>query len=282
MAKRRDDVTVRVEVVVGGVRQSTTPPKHKLQMTTIPQPAPARTPVRMAGGTNYICAVGNLTVGTPAKAARVVWAKVYPGLVPLANIPERPDVGAVSCTPQGDGVWRFDRFGHTAAGLPELAHGSELPGAVCDLTGTVADNNTLAVWYDFDDLDGYEIERTPFYVPCPIGSGSGPAMALVPTPSCSVPIPATLFATFVGALAGMGTVTLTWNGTNWAGFASGCGDANLIIFTFDNPGFSLLCLGLTLFTLTSAAPDSCCPYSWTGTGIALGVCTGDFTVTITE
>jgi hypothetical protein len=107
------------------------------------------------------------------------------------------------------------------------------------------------------------------------------------TPACScASVPLVLYAHFTGALAPWGSVALAWIvGSRWEGTdPGGCGvNIGPIIFEcngdnhtwhFTNGGPS------TFFNLDLISATSCAPFSWTGSGTAIGTCFGAFTVVI--
>jgi hypothetical protein len=291
MAQSSDSkVTVRVEVIVDGVREKSEghEPGPRVKPFQITSPTPGTdTPVRQAaGGINFISAKGQ-KLSPSNKPARVVWARVYPA--PNQPQGQRPDCGAISFCPDpaGDGSWFFD-----------AAHGNELPGATCDAVPAAMggrDNNTLQVWYDYDDSTPYDRDATNFhgFCPGPGGGGSGSGSGLSGSTSglsgsdsglvrsTSRLLPATLLATFAGALAPLGSVPLLWNGAGWVGTIPQGGGAILSLLDF-NPNFALLSVGPGVAFSVGGAPDSVAPFHWSAQGAALGPYPGPFTVTVTE
>jgi hypothetical protein len=261
MMANPDDVTVRVEVVVSGARRTRTI-RHRMVPYKInnPLPGPHPTSVRQSGGINYISADGEKLSPSGGIAARVVWAKVYPrtDLILTEDAYKRPDVDSLSVTPANDGSWFFN-----------ASNGKELPGAVCTMDPCASGaNNTLVVWYDFSDEDEYIQESVLFLAFCPgvaagsgCGSGFGVGSVLVFGQSLST----TLYATFTGALATLGTVPLSWDGSVWKG-AFKPGGGGQLTFAVGPNGFALHSLG----------------FGRSGIGMALGHCTGPFGVTVLE
>lgn len=117
-------------------------------------------------------------------------------------------------------------------------------------------------------------------VPASISSSAGPTT----TVSCcgTTPIPQTLYATFSGTLAAIGTLTIVWDGTKWN--FSGSAACGLTGFSFRCIGGTTWVIGVTgsLTIGSSATSVTCSPFSATVTSTALsGPCgSGAFTVTI--
>jgi hypothetical protein len=120
------------------------------------------------------------------------------------------------------------------------------------------------------------------------GGGGGGGGGTVATPCCPDDLlPATLTATFGGALAGLGTVTLTYvgTGTSWTGSTSGpCGNVNvtLICDTIADK-WEMALLGDTSGGWELVVADSCDPLLINATFRAItGACgTGTGTVEVT-
>jgi hypothetical protein len=240
---------------------------HGLQIIT-PQPT-GNTPVRQIGGVNCIESGGGSPV-VSGHFASAVLAKAYPSpsVDPLSH--STPDVGAVSTSVSG-GAWSFT-----------FAGGNPVPGAACDATSGGPANSTIIVWYDFGGSPRlYVTESTPFHGYCPGGSGgSGPASG--PSHSAHRRVRSgTLYATFTGALAGLGTVTLHWNGAAWVGTAAR-GEGSAVSFLGTDPGFHLLAFGPGVAFALSGPPASYHPFTWSATGTAQGAQAGPFEATVTE
>ncbi len=99
-----------------------------------------------------------------------------------------------------------------------------------------------------------------------------------------VTVPNTLYVTFGGAWASVGTVTVTrpGPGSNWTGLGSGCGVTNgqLTVSCLGNGQYNV---GAWTLYSGSAAPTSCSPFSLSTSGTVLvGSCTGLVTATVTE
>jgi hypothetical protein len=119
--------------------------------------------------------------------------------------------------------------------------------------------------------------------PCPDGgSGSGAEAGCCDDPAP----PATLYVTFDGALGSRGTVELTQNmAGDWVATGTdACGNYSLTFFCEIGEGYSLADGGSgTPFAIGATSPDSCDPFLWQGSGIALsGTCPGAFTAVVTE
>jgi hypothetical protein len=265
-------VTVRVDVVVEGqgeprVTAFATPPTYRAKQAFKPlaiiHPAGGGSiPVFPFGGQQCIEADGTAPTLQGSFPGRV-YAKVFPDptLDPQhASGFATPPSDAASDTPDpSDGSWSFTR-----------GKGNPVPGATCNGSGS-GNNNTLVVWYDFGSGTQDSIDFTHFYGYCVSGGfGSAP------------PQPTTLNATFTGALATLGTVALAYNGVSWMGVSSACGGA-LLAFLGNGSTYTLLAAGPGVMFAVSNTPDSPDPFSWSGSGTALGSsCSGSFDVTITE
>jgi hypothetical protein len=272
-------VTVRVEVVVEGAGaapvvtvQKERPPFRAIDS---PQPSPADTPVTQVGGVNYIAASGGSQV-IANHFPRRVWALAYsnPNEDPLDH--PFPDPGAVSDTPGGGGAWSFS-----------AAKGNLVPGAACDPVSGGPNNSTLIVWFDYGSASSPDyavVASTPFHGYCPASglsgatSGvSGPGFALL-----SARLRATvLHATFTGALAPLGTVTLRWNGAAWVGVSTHCGGAALSFLGLET-ACHLVSAGPGTAFVVAGPPGSFHPFHWSAAGTAVGAVAGRFQVTITE
>ena len=74
-----------------------------------------------------------------------------------------------------------------------------------------------------------------------------------------------------GALASLGTLPMLNNAPSWATSYSGCGDAGTtLLFQCDSPNFRLSGAGPLTFYSVSAAPTTCSPFLWQGSGTATG------------
>jgi hypothetical protein len=260
-------VTVRVEVVVEGLGEPRVtvaapepPPRKAIKPLLIKVPAGGSSiPVFPFGGQQCIEANGTAVTDGQGSFPGKVFAKVFsdPNLDPLHTSGfATPPPGAASDTPDPvNGTWSFTK-----------AKGNPVPGAVCNGSGS-GNNNTLVVWYDFGSGTACSIESSHFYGYCTSGGFGSP--------------PATLSATFTGALATLGTVALAYNGVNWMGVSSACGGA-LLAFLGDGSTYTLLSAGPGVLFALSNPPDSTDPFGWSGSGTAMGTCAGNFTVTITE
>jgi hypothetical protein len=265
-------VTVRVEVVVEGHGEApsvttvsapaTTTRKGGVRPLEIIHPSGSGpVPVFAFGGNLCIEADGTaptLEGSYPGK----VYAKVYPdpNLDCKSSGLAVPPSDAVSDVPnQTDGTWSFTQ-----------AKGNPVPGATCANSG--ANNNTLVVWYFYGSGIPCSIECKPFQGVCVSG---GARAGWPPSP------PATLHATFTGALAALGTVALTSNGPSWFGVSSACGGA-FLAFLGAGEAYSLLSAGPGVAFAVGNSANSCDPFEWSGSGTAMGSCAGVFNVTITE
>jgi hypothetical protein len=280
-------VTVRVEVVVEGAGEA-----PRVTTIAVPSPGqsvrprlpleihrpvpsslgvPANTPVFAFGGKSCIDANGTAwTVfgSFPGK----VWAKVYPdpNLNPNQSGFAVPPGDAVCDTPLGDGSWSFTQ-----------AKGNPVPGAVCDGISGGPNNCTLVVWYDFGSGIPCSIESTPFHGYCPGGSGASGSVSGMSGAGLGAHLPATLHATFTGALAALGTVSLAWNGATWLGLSGASGGA-LLAFLGNGSTYTMLSAGPGALFAVSGTPCSLAPFTWSAFGKALGSSSGAFDVTITE
>jgi hypothetical protein len=264
-------VTVRVEVVVEGqggeprVTTFTTPaqphPRRGIIPLVIVHPAGGdRIPVFPFGGRQCIEANGTAPTLMGSYPGRA-WAMVFPDphLDPLHQSGfSSPPSGAASDVPDPvDGKWSFTQ-----------AKGNPVPGAVCNGSGS-GNNNTLVVWYDFGSGAPCSIDFSHFCGYCVSGGSTNPAP------------PATLHATFTGALATLGTVALSWNGVSWLGVSGACG-GSLLAFLSNGSSYTLLSAGPGVLFTAANTPDSADPFSWSASATAMGSCAGAFDVIITE
>jgi hypothetical protein len=272
-------VIVRVEVVVEGVSaaaKATTseavlpiavePPRQSLTDSGLmkPQlipPFPANVPVFIISGQNCIEASGT----SPLKGgayAQVVKAIAYP--MPDVTPPSTPPAGAVVDTPAGNQNWSFTR-----------AKNNPVPGATYDNILNGPNNSSLAVWYFYGGSTSPQSDSCSFhgYIG---GSGSACESAI----ARGAAGPAVLHAAFTGALASLGTVTLSWNGVSWAGLSTG-GDA-VLSFLGHSGAFQLMSAGPRTAFIVAAHPIAHQPFSWTAVGMAQGQLAGPFVVTIVE
>ena len=120
---------------------------------------------------------------------------------------------------------------------------------------------------------------------CPCcGSGSGPGS--VQTACCAEALPGVLCATFGGALAGLGTVALTYAALtgSWEAtvVASACGNVYVVFGCISGSGFYLSISTDSSGSSNTLFPASCDPLLWSATGTVTGACSGNFTVDVTE
>lgn len=264
-------MTVRVEVTVeggAGGAQVETFRKQFLQRSLnidYPLPSPNDTPVTQVGGVNYIPARGGCQVLGSSFAQRVC-ALAYP------NPDEDPadhlsiDPAAVCTTPGGGGGWSL----------------SAVPGAACDPVAGGPNNSTLIVWFDYGTLTSPEvIAATPFHGYCPGSGPSGGTSGAGSAGPAARPCAAVLHATFHGALAPLGTVSLRWNGAAWVGASPHCGGAALS-FLAEEAAWHLVSSGPGTAFAVTGAPGPLDPFHWSAHGTAVGAVAGRFHVTLTE
>lgn len=267
-------VTVRVEVVVeGGAAQVVTAgklPQRRLLTISSPQPSPADTPVTKSGSGNTIAANGGSQV-ISSHFPRLVWALAYPNPNEGPFDHPIPGPGAVSDVPGGGGAWSF----------------GAVPGAACDPVSGGPNNSTLIVWFDYGtstDPDYAVVSSTPFHGYCP---GSGPSGATSGVGGGGFAVQAArlratvLHATFHGALAQLGTVSLRWNGAAWVGVSTQCGGAALS-FLGQETGCHLVSAGPGTAFAVAGPAGSAHPFHWSAHGTAVGAVAGPFHVTLTE
>jgi hypothetical protein len=264
-------VTVHVEVVVEGqgeprVTTVTAPSphllKHAIKPLLIKVPAGGSSIAVFPFGGNLCIEASGTALTLQGSFPGKVYAKVFPdpNLDPLhaSGFATPPADAAVDTPDPSDGSWSFTK-----------AKGNPVPGAVCNGSGS-GNNDTLVVWYDFGSGTACSIEFSPFYGYC-VSGGLG-----------SAPQPGPLSATFSGALASLGTVALAYNGVSWMGVSGACGGA-LLAFLGDGTNYTLMAAGPGVLFAVSNPADSPDPFSWSGSGTAMGSsCAGSFNVTITE
>jgi hypothetical protein len=262
-------VTVRVEVVVEGagpVPVLTTverPCDRKRPYDIItPQTHPSDTTVTPRGSLNYVSASGHSAL-VSGNYAKIVWAMAYPDPTVQSAQHLAPPDGAPHDTPStDDGSWSFTQ-----------AKGNLVPGAKADNIVQGADNSTLLVWYDFDGTGtSYQMDRTIFH-----GYLATKGTSLS---SCR-PRATTLHATFTGALAGLGTVPLHWNGASWVGVSSHCG-GSVLSFLWGEPVCHFVSSGPGTTFVLAEAPGAHPHFTWSAAGTAFGSLAGPFRVTLTE
>lgn len=122
------------------------------------------------------------------------------------------------------------------------------------------------------------------------GSGSSGGGGTVTVPCCSNALPETLRATFSGALAALGTVTLTWNAgaSQWGATTSGCGYTQVRlecvggVWQFGGLGIDPTD-GVTPLSLSPSLHNpsaTCDPLHLEFYGSATGTCSGPYAVII--
>lgn len=108
---------------------------------------------------------------------------------------------------------------------------------------------------------------------------------------CCTPdlLPESLYATFSGALAGVGTLHLTYVaggllGGVWRAFTAACGGTTFDFLCQAGGGnWTLSALGNTVVNMDGdPAATSCVPFLWSDTGVASGTCSGAFGVTVRD
>ncbi len=100
------------------------------------------------------------------------------------------------------------------------------------------------------------------------------------TGCCAGGVPGTLYATFGGSLAALGTVTLTGGPTVWSGTSAACGGGSVTFSCVNDVKYQI-----TFGTSLSADNLSvvCSPFSWSASGtVFFPPCAGAATVTVTE
>lgn len=102
-------------------------------------------------------------------------------------------------------------------------------------------------------------------------------------PCCPNTLPLVLNATFSGALAALGTVSMDFDDPYWVGDYTACAvnGARSIGFTCVAGQWVLFSAGGTHFQV-GGPQTSCAPFLWSGSGTAEGICAGPFTVTVME
>lgn len=266
-------VTVHVTVVVEGGQAGVVmeaapkivPPRQLFRAIDYPLSG-QDTPVTACSGMYCTPAHGTapLSSGT-SQYPYTAWALAYPSTSVIPTQHPQPDPGAVSTlVNRSTGAWNF----------------SQVPGAKCEAKPAGIDNSTLMVWYDYNPPSSgpphfANTDLITFPGKCPASGGGVPLLAYAIHPS------ETLYATFTGKLASLGTVTLKWNGAGWVGHSSG---ERAAVFSFlDYAGtFQLLGTGPGTAFVVAGRPRAARPFSWTAHGEAFGPLAGVFEVTIVE
>ena len=97
---------------------------------------------------------------------------------------------------------------------------------------------------------------------------------------CDPEPPTTLYATFGGALAPLGTVTLTKSGPSWSGSSSACGSRSVVFLCNESNVYVCSVSSADLFVGTTL---TCDPFHWEGSSPAsVAPCSGTSTMVITE
>lgn len=151
----------------------------------------------------------------------------------------------------------------------------------------VCDPFFLVAWFDdrgpgalCGDLFSYVISE----VDCTESGSPGGGVEVPCCPGTDVPL--TLTATFGGSLAGLGAVTLTYDGGmsfTWSGTASGgpCGTVFMtFLCDFSLHKWAVALLGDCQGGFTGVAADSCSPFLLGGTFMSSGTCPGTATVQV--
>lgn len=272
---RQDRLTVRVEVVVEGGRSTTiaTPFAEGRawygHFITYPYSYSSNTPVVcQRSGVYYIEAWGESPSDHPLPAK--VWAYAYqPAGVSTTAHPD-PDPKAVWTKPTSTGHWSF-----------HLSDNNPVPGAANPESASGGSNNsTLLVWWDDGNMI-YNRDNRDFYsynpgsIPeCPTTMGCTYAVG-------SPHVPATLHATFTGALAKLGNVRLNWNGVSWVG-ESPLGGGCVLSLLGHGGAFQLMAAGPGAAFIVGGQPKVPPRFHWVAEGKAMGALSGPFGVTITE
>jgi hypothetical protein len=195
-----------------------------------------------------------------------VWARAYPDPTVAAAASggasgyAAPPSGAVSVVPDSSGNWSFLRSAGKA--IAESAYNTSPPGA---------NNSSLVVWYQYGGSSHYGIEATAYYGFLSTGSGSGP---------CTHPFPTPLTVTFLGELASLGSVTLTWDGTGWT--ASVPNQPREILFLRLGREYRLLLVGPEGVIAATGQQACHTPFVWSGEGTTGGGDRCASRVTVTE
>jgi hypothetical protein len=268
MADRDDGtVTVRVEVIVGGkpapvrIMAGRRQQQLDLPFVQIVRPTsypPYATPVRQAGGVNYISA-GGQSSGISEVRGKVYDISINPAQSQYAS---PPTTGYIEGTYYLEGSWSF---------IP--ANNNDLPVVNCD--NGRQNNNILIVWGNCGSY--WTNDFTEFYAGC--SGSSSPGIGGVPVVALQLPV-STLRASFTGALAKLGTVCLEWNGAAWVGKSEN--GAAAVTFLCFEPDCHLMSSGPATAFAVSGPPDSLKPFHWSAVGMALGEFSGRFKITITE
>jgi hypothetical protein len=220
--------------------------------------------VTVVSGVNYISANGKSPV-VGGQYANLAMAMAYPNpnLNPAQYQYANPPSGAVSDTPLGDGTWSFTATKYNL-----------VPGSGADSIVGGANNSTLIVWYSYGGSPPQFTcqDSTPYHGYLPAGLAQ---RRMVRGPSAGTP--ATLFATFSGALAAFGSLALNRNGECWFATPPGAGGS---ILSFQPVGseYALLLSGPGLTFAVAGQTTSNAPFNWSGKGNL----PGSFGVTVTE
>ncbi len=173
------------------------------------------------------------------------------------------------------GVWFWD----VVDGADNLRLRGSVIKVVCDPFFMAAGYDDRTAGTVCTDLFSYVISE----VDC-TGGGGG----TIDVPCCPDDlVPETLTATFGGSLAGLGAVTLTYDGGlsySWSGSVTGtaCGDATVTFFCGSVGGtWSISVLGSNTGGQSSLSADSCDPFRLAGTFLSTGPCAGTATFEVT-